>query len=271
VCLLFLFKAFRKCLKGLKVAWIEYHEAVRDLWKIRRLSKLCSVRYAEAMGWISALWLWSVSNARDGSLKKFSDDEICAASLCESRKKVTKKMLIECELLDHDERIHDWRKHGVSYLESHRKSQKKYRSRKDNSDITTISQFHINQPDQPTRPTKPTIENIRAYFLDKKSTKEEAEKFFNFYESNGWKVGKNPMKNWRAAASGWISRNNDFSKQQTPKKPAFKRCWVCTTDIPEAEFMTHFRKHEAERERKNNAPQSAGSILQSMTQKKEVV
>ena len=44
----------------------------------------------------------------------------------------------------------------------------------------------------------------------------EAEKFCNFYESKGWKVGKNPMKNWKAAASGWITRSN-LVKKQAPK------------------------------------------------------
>jgi len=32
----------------------------------------------------------------------------------------------------------------------------------------------------------------------------EAEKFFNYYESNGWRVGKNPMKNWKTSASNWM-------------------------------------------------------------------
>lgn len=32
----------------------------------------------------------------------------------------------------------------------------------------------------------------------------EAEKFFNYYESNGWRVGKNKMKSWRGAASNWL-------------------------------------------------------------------
>ncbi len=48
---------------------------------------------------------------------------------------------------------------------------------------------------------------VEEYFLEKKSSKEEAEKFFNYYESIGWKVGKNPMKKWKSAASGWLSRN----------------------------------------------------------------
>ena len=40
----------------------------------------------------------------------------------------------------------------------------------------------------------------------------EAEKFVNYYESNGWKVGKNPMKNWKAAANNWITNLNTYAK-----------------------------------------------------------
>ena len=39
------------------------------------------------------------------------------------------------------------------------------------------------------------------------------EKFFNFYESKDWYVGKNKMKNWRAAANNWIANATKFSKQ----------------------------------------------------------
>jgi len=43
----------------------------------------------------------------------------------------------------------------------------------------------------------------------------EAEKFFNYYESNGWKVGKNPMKNWKAAANNWITNSTTYAKGTT--------------------------------------------------------
>ncbi len=52
-----------------------------------------------------------------------------------------------------------------------------------------------------------SIAEAIAYFKDKGSNKREAERFFYYYESQGWKVGKNQMKNWKMAASGWISRN----------------------------------------------------------------
>ena len=45
------------------------------------------------------------------------------------------------------------------------------------------------------------------YFKEKGSSKNEGEKFYYFYESKGWLIGKTKMKNWKMSASGWISRN----------------------------------------------------------------
>jgi predicted DNA-binding protein len=62
---------------------------------------------------------------------------------------------------------------------------------------------------------KPMRCEVADYMLGKNVLNhiQEAEKFIAFYESNGWKVGRNPMKNWIAAASGWISRNNNPSNK----------------------------------------------------------
>ncbi len=49
---------------------------------------------------------------------------------------------------------------------------------------------------------KPTVEEITS-FCREKNKSIDAERFWNFYESKGWKVGKNPMKDWRAAVCNW--------------------------------------------------------------------
>jgi len=42
----------------------------------------------------------------------------------------------------------------------------------------------------------PTFIEVETYFVESKVTKIEAQKFFNYYESNGWKIGgRSPMKN----------------------------------------------------------------------------
>jgi hypothetical protein len=70
---------------------------------------------------------------------------------------------------------------------------------------------------------RPTLEEIKNYFASKLSTELESEKFFNYFESNGWLVGgKTPMKNWQAAANNWIINvskfNNNDKNKQTPQQ-----------------------------------------------------
>ena len=55
---------------------------------------------------------------------------------------------------------------------------------------------------------KPTVEEVRAYCEERKNGI-DPEVFIAFYESNGWKVGKNPMKNWKMAMITWESRRKE--------------------------------------------------------------
>ena len=58
---------------------------------------------------------------------------------------------------------------------------------------------------------KPTIEEIKAY-CEERNNNIDAEQFFNYYESNGWRVGKNPMKSWQACVRTW--EKNGYSKKK---------------------------------------------------------
>lgn len=78
------------------------------------------------------------------------------------------------------------------------------------NDITfnNTVQLELGKTSKPTqKPTPESLEEAQDYFVSKGSNKKEAEKFYNFYGSKGWKVGKSPMKNWKMSASNWISRN----------------------------------------------------------------
>lgn len=60
---------------------------------------------------------------------------------------------------------------------------------------------------------KPTLDEVKAYCRERNNSV-DPEKFYNYYESNGWKVGKNPMKNWKSAVITW-----EKSGYNTQKKP----------------------------------------------------
>lgn len=53
---------------------------------------------------------------------------------------------------------------------------------------------------------KPTINEIQNY-CNERNNHVDAERFYNFYESKGWMVGKNKMKDWKAAVRTWEQGN----------------------------------------------------------------
>jgi uncharacterized protein YdaU (DUF1376 family) len=57
---------------------------------------------------------------------------------------------------------------------------------------------------------KPTLEEIKAY-CQLQNYSVNPEKWLNHYESNGWMVGKNKMKDWKASIRTWESNNNNGS------------------------------------------------------------
>lgn len=59
---------------------------------------------------------------------------------------------------------------------------------------------------------KPTIDEIKKYCFERKNNI-NAEQFIDYYESNGWKVGKNAMKDWKACIRTWEQRNKSNNKK----------------------------------------------------------
>jgi hypothetical protein len=61
---------------------------------------------------------------------------------------------------------------------------------------------------------KPTLEEAQIYFLEKNFTEIEAQRFFNYFESNGWLVGgRTKMKDWKAAARNWMLNARKFENK----------------------------------------------------------
>lgn len=55
---------------------------------------------------------------------------------------------------------------------------------------------------------KPTLSQITQYCLERNNCV-NAEQFYDYYESNGWKVGKNAMKDWKACVRTWERNGYD--------------------------------------------------------------
>jgi hypothetical protein len=64
-----------------------------------------------------------------------------------------------------------------------------------------------------SRFTKPSREELDAEAVKHKLAPKEVDRFVNYYESNGWKVGRNPMKSWKHALANW---RTDEGSQSSP-------------------------------------------------------
>lgn len=62
---------------------------------------------------------------------------------------------------------------------------------------------------------KPSISDIKQYCMERNNNV-NAEQFYDHYESNGWKVGKNAMKDWKAAVRTW--EKNNYNKPAKSNK-----------------------------------------------------
>ena len=75
---------------------------------------------------------------------------------------------------------------------------------------------------------KPTLEEVKAYCKERNNNV-DAERFIDFYESKGWKVGKEPMKDWKACVRTWEKKTGWSSEieptwmnQEIPERKATK-------------------------------------------------
>lgn len=62
---------------------------------------------------------------------------------------------------------------------------------------------------------RPSVEEVRAYCIER-GNNVDPEQFVAFYDSNGWKVGKNPMRSWKSAVITWEKRERE-EKHKAPE------------------------------------------------------
>lgn len=68
----------------------------------------------------------------------------------------------------------------------------------------------------------PTREEIAAYCAERGNNL-DAGRIFDHYESNGWMVGKNKMRDWKAAVRGWEGREQQFSTKRETANERYSR------------------------------------------------
>lgn len=78
---------------------------------------------------------------------------------------------------------------------------------------------------------KPTIEEVAAFIKEKGYTV-NATAFWNYYESNGWMIGKSKMKKWKAAVATWQTKEHGNRQRKDNQLGLFS----ASTESPTAQY-----------------------------------
>lgn len=112
------------------------------------------------------------------------------------------------------ERLDDHRDWGWRIL-----NWQKYDALRTRADVNMRVQRHRDKNPTPGF-KRPSLEEVKLHFSQREMTMAEAEKFFHHYESNGWRVGKNPMRSWTSAAVNWKKNIHEYgSKNNKSNSP----------------------------------------------------
>ncbi len=197
-----------------------------------------------------------------GLLKKMNKEDIATAAGWKGKPDEFIQALVDLRLLDplkKSYRIHNWKIHN-SWCFNSRERRKQARKNakigwekrraetiKENNTksglvdgATRIADGKANgnapylsspypSPPTPSKKEKflpPTLNEVVQHFERQNyhNARMEAKKFWCFYDSNGWRVGRNAMKNWRSAAEGWNSRNASAANRQPARKKVHFVC-----------------------------------------------
>jgi len=151
------------------------------------------------------------------------------------------------------ERVSQWRENqavakNVTHYESVRNADKVKESKVKESKVIIIQDAH-----EKKSMSKPEKSDVNSYFSELGFFDESA-RFFDYYTANGWHVGKNKMKDWKAAARNWCKNSKTYQNgTKSNQSDIEKRIANHNESIEWAnEFDRKFRPHVLANSKGNN-------------------
>lgn len=92
----------------------------------------------------------------------------------------------------------------------------------DNVNVGVIGDESPQQRISTNKFIKPSVQEVQEYCRSK-GYNVDADRFVDYYESIGWKIGKNPMKDWKAAVRTWERKNTNDNNNNAQRKGLGKK------------------------------------------------
>lgn len=167
------------------------------------------------------------SGETNGQLEPYPMDYLCTTFRCKERDVREAFQLFETQgriRIDPNLVIHivNWEKYQSEYQQKRQRtryrnaaeSQPKLHSK---SVVEVEGEVDVDAK-KPKPSARPSLDEVKAYCcLRKNGINPDA--WYAHYEANGWKVGRNPMKNWKAAIHTWEHRDGGPSKETPATDP----------------------------------------------------
>ncbi|MDD3186730.1 MAG: hypothetical protein PHT76_15730 [Anaerostipes sp.] len=157
---------------------------------------------------LSDRWGWSKTKTRS-FLKMLQTDHMIVKK--SDRKKTTITIVNYSVYQDIETTEEPQKNHKKTIEEPQKNTNKNVKNEKNNKKST------LKSTKKSTTFVPPTLENVMGY-CQEKGYEIDCERFIDFYSSKGWMVGKNKMKDWKAAVRNWVRREKDDSKPQVKSK-----------------------------------------------------
>ena len=199
--------------------WIKMRSNIDHDWRVVRMAELLGLPELHIVGCLWKVWSWADQNTVDGNaicvtdvtLERYTGVTGFAYAMRQvGWLKGENGALCLPNFLEHNGQTAKKRAQTQVRVAKHRNASsvtkalpEKRREEKKRDTTKVVSSM------------RPTIEQVAAYCKERNNTV-DPQKWFDYYTANGWKIGKNAMKDWQAAVRTW--EQNDYGSGKASGK-----------------------------------------------------
>ena len=201
-----------------------YIRVMNGFWNHRKTVKLRTILGDDALWIMPRLWSYAAENQPDGDFSKYTTEDLSILIGAVKHPSSIRQALIVAGYMDKDGKLHDWMDHNGYHasfaarakVASDARWKGKDKTRKDKKggkdsltdacSILGASFIH------------PSPIEVAEYGRSIGFTI-DGQGFLDFYESKGWMIGKNKMKDWKAAVRTWKTRRAQEQGQSKVDDP----------------------------------------------------
>jgi len=210
-------------LQDLEVHLSLYIRVLNNFYTHRKTGRLRAT-IGEAAFWVPPrLWAYAAENQPDGCFQDYTAAELAILIGYTGDAQALLQALLQVGFMDVDPlRVHDWAEHNGYHSTFAERAAKGAAARwkgKGKGKDKTRKERKGKEPSNPLSNASsikaefpPAIESIKLQCAKIGLPDSEGDKFFNFYASKGWMVGRTKMKSWTHALTGWRGRWQESAK-----------------------------------------------------------